>query len=177
MIIDRNPANVGQIDGFEVVENFSYLGSLITNKGGCDEEIKRRLAMARNSTIKLTRIWKDSAISQRNKLKLLNSLIFPIATYASETWTLKMANRRRIDAFEMWAYRRMLRISYTEHRTNVSILKKLKITTRLSTRINQSYLRYFGHISRRTNGLEKLVVEGKINGKRQRGSCLTCWVD
>jgi len=99
--------------------------------------------MAHNSTIKLIRIWKDSSISQRNKLKLLNSLIFPIATYASETWTLKMTNRRIIDAFEMWAYRRMVQISYTEHRTYVSILKELKITT---TRKNQSYLRYFGHI-------------------------------
>lgn len=64
-----------------------------------------------------------------------------------------------------------------EHRTNMSILKKLKITTRLSTRINQSYLRYFGHISRRTNGLEKLIVEGKINGKRPRGRSPTRWVD
>jgi len=77
----------------------------------------------------------------------------------------------------MWAYRRMLRISYTEHRTNVSILKKLKVTTRLSTRKNQSYLRYFGHISRRTNGLEKLIVEGKINGKQPRGRSPTRWVD
>ena len=128
-------------------------------------------------TIKLTRIWKDSAISQRNKLKLVNTLIFPIATYASETWTLKTTSRRKIDAFEMWAYRRMLRISYTEHRTNVSILRQLKVNTRLSTKINQSYLRYFGHISRRTDGLEKIIIEGKINGKRPRGRSPTRWVD
>lgn len=92
MIIDRYASNIRKIADFEVVKRFNYLGSHTTNKGGCDEEIKHRLAIARNATIKLTRIWKDSAISQQNNLKLLNTLIFTIAIYASQTWTLKVSN-------------------------------------------------------------------------------------
>ncbi|KMQ86521.1 endonuclease-reverse transcriptase [Lasius niger] len=113
MIVDRpnnNNPDTARIAGYEVVSRFEYLGLVITNTGDCEPEIRRRIAMARSSTTKLTRIWKDTSITIKTKLRLLRILIFPIATYAAETWTVKMADRRRIDALEMWCYRRMLRI-------------------------------------------------------------------
>lgn len=113
MIVDcpnNNNPDTARIAGYEVVSRFKYLRLVITNTGDCEPEIRRHIAMARSSTTKLTRIWKDTSITIKTKLRLLRILIFPIATYAAETWTVKMADRRRIDALEMWCYRRMLRI-------------------------------------------------------------------
>lgn len=180
MIIDRhrdNQPEIRNIAGYEVVSRFNYLGSVVTNSGGCEEEIRRRLTMARSATAKLTKIWKDTDITKNTKLRLVRALVFPIATYAAETWTIKKTDTKRIMSFEMWVYRRMLRIPWTAHRTNTSILTELNITTRLSTIINQSILRYFGHITRRREGMERLVVEGKIEGKRTRGRSPLRWSD
>ncbi|XP_050514781.1 uncharacterized protein LOC126890021 [Diabrotica virgifera virgifera] len=113
MIIDRirnNQPEIRNVAGFEVVNRFNYLGSLITNNGGCEEEIPRRLTMARSATVKLTKIWKDPAITRNTKLRLVRKLTFPLATYASETWTIKKSDSRHIMAFEMWVYRRIMRI-------------------------------------------------------------------
>lgn len=145
MIVDRlrnNQPDVRTVAGYEVVSQFNYLGSMIANSGGCEAEIRRRVAMARNATTKLTKIWKTSAITRRTKLRIANSLIFPIAMYGSETWTLKESDKQRINALEMWVYRRLLRIPWTAHRTNISIIEELKIETRLVTELNQSILRY-----------------------------------
>lgn len=180
MIVDRlnnNSPDITRIADLEVVNRFEYLGSIVTNTGECEPEIRKRIAMARNSTAKLARIWRDTAITARTKVRLVQSLIFPIATYAAETWTLKMADRRRIDALEMWCYRRLLRIPWTARRTNESILRQLGIQTRLSTKVSQQYLRYFGHIARRSDGMEKLIIEGKIEGKRPRGRSPSRWID
>lgn len=133
--------------------------------------------MARGATVKLTGIWKDTSITERTKLRLMRSLVFPIATYAAETWTMKIADRRRIDALEMWCYRRLLRIPWTAHRTNVSILQQLNIKKRLSSFISQQYLKYFGHIARKPEAMEKLIIEGKVEGRRPRGRSPSRWVD
>lgn len=180
LIIDRarnNQAEVTSIAGYEVVRKFNYLGSIITNNGGCEEEIRRRLMMARSATAKLTKIWKDTDITKATKLRLASTLIFPIATYASETWTIKKADANRINAFEMWVYRRILRIPWTAHRTNESVLQELNINTRLSTIINRNILRYFGHITRRKEGMERLIVEGGVEGRRSRGRSPSRWSD
>lgn len=180
MIVDRaknNSPDITNVAGYQVVNHFEYLGSIVTNTGDCETGIRRRIAMARNSTAKLTRIWKDTSITINTKLRLIRTLIFPIATYAAETWTMKIADRRRIDALEMWCYRRMLRIPWTAHRTNESILRQLRIKTRLSTYVNQQYLKYFGHIARRSEAMEKLIIEGKVNGRRPRGRSPSRWVD
>ena len=180
MIINRaenNSPNIHEIAGYEVVNKFSYLGSLITNKGGCEQEIRRRLTMARTATVKLTKIWKDTSVTKNTKLKIVNCLIFPIATYAAETWTLKKADRKRIEAFELWVYRRILRVSWMEHRTNISILQELKVENRLLQKINHAYLQYFGHIVRRTDKMEKIIVDGIVDGKRPRGRSPTRWID
>ncbi|CAG9827019.1 unnamed protein product [Diabrotica balteata] len=133
--------------------------------------------MARTATAKLIKIWKDRTITRNTKLRLVNALIFPIATYAAETWTLKKIDRSKIEAFEMWVYRRILRVSWTEHRTNLSILEELHIKDRLLKKVNQAYLTYFGHIARRTGTMELLVVEGKVEGRRPRGRSPIRWVD
>lgn len=180
MIIDRarnNQPEVSSVAGYEVVDRFNYLGSVITNTGGCEEEIRRRLTMARAATVRLTKIWKDSAITRSTKLRLASALVFPIATYACETWTIKKADAKRINAFEMWVYRRILRIPWTARRTNESVLQELSIDTRLITNINRNILRYFGHISRRKEGMERLIVEGKVEGRRSRGRSPSRWSD
>ncbi|CAH2260598.1 jg18276 [Pararge aegeria aegeria] len=113
----------------------------------------------------LHRTWKDRNISIKTKVRLVRALIFPIFTYAAETWTIKAADRQRIDAFEMWCWRRMLRIPWTARRTNASILRQLKITRRLSTTCLKRILEYFGHIARRDgDNLENIVVTGKVEG-------------
>lgn len=128
MIIDRttgNQSHLRQVAGYEVVNKFIYPDSLITNTGGCSEEIHRRIMMARLATAKLTKIWKNRIVTNNTKLQLANALIFPIATYVAETWIMRKADRKRIESLEMWVYRRILRISWTEYRTNQSILEEL----------------------------------------------------
>lgn len=105
-------------------------------------------------------------------MRAVHALVFSIALYGAETWTLKAADRQRIDAFQMWCWRRLLRVKWTTHRTNMSILEQLKIENaqRLVTTCLQRVMRYFGHISRRdASNMERLIVTGKVEGKRPRG--------
>ncbi|XP_071554988.1 uncharacterized protein [Temnothorax nylanderi] len=126
----------------------------------------------------LRRIWEDKQITMNTKIALVRSLVFSIFSYGVETWTIKATDRRRIDAFEMWCWRRMLGIPWTARRTNVSILKELNITDRLSTICRRRVLQYFGHITRRNqDNLEKLIVQGKVEGKRPRGRSPSRWLD
>ena len=112
-------------------------------------------------------IWRNRAITINTKMRLLRLLVFPILLYGVETWTILSRERQRIDAFEMWCWRRMLRIPWTTKRTNLSILSQLKIKDRLSAQCHRHILIYFGHIVRRgDNSLEKLIVAGNVEGKR-----------
>ncbi|VEN40622.1 unnamed protein product, partial [Callosobruchus maculatus] len=120
MIVDREHDNhraIKSLGRCEVVQSFVYLGSLIENSGSCENEIRRRIQQARVAMTKLTKIWRDHNITKATKMSLVQSLVFSIFLYASETWTVKKADQARIDAFEMWTWRRMLRIPYTAHRT------------------------------------------------------------
>lgn len=180
LIVDRannNQPDVRNIAGCEVVKSYVYLGSTITNTGGCEDEIRRRCAMTRSSVERLTKIWKDRRITRMTKSRLMRCLVFPIFLYGAETWTLRMQDRRKIDALEMWCWRRMLRIPWTAHRTNVSILKELNITERLSSTVQIRILKFFGHITRNEDSMERLVVQGKVEGKRSRGRSPTRWTD
>lgn len=180
MIVDRqnnNKPEVTQIGNCEVVNSYIYLGSLISNKGGCEEEVKRRNAITRSAMEKMTKVWKDRNVTNATKIKLVRTLIFPILLYGAETWTLREQERKKIDALEMWCWRRMLRIPWTAHRTNISILRELKIEQRLSSTILSRILRYFGHVSRRENAMERLVIQGKVEGTRSRGRSPTRWTD
>ncbi|VEN45765.1 unnamed protein product, partial [Callosobruchus maculatus] len=116
MIVNRehdNHREIKSIGRCEVVQSFVYLGSLIDNSGSCENEIRRRIQQARVALTRLTKIWRDHNITKATKMSLVQSLVFSIFLYASETWTVKKADRARIDAFEMWTWRRMLRIPYT----------------------------------------------------------------
>ena len=179
MIIgDSNSAPV-TIDNeeVEVVNKFNFLGAYIYQTGGCQDEIRRRLAMGRSTMAKLQKIWTDRGVTKATKIKLVHTLIFPIATYACESWTINKADQDRINAFEMWCWRRMLRIPWTAKRTNLSILKEIG-TKRLLDKINQYTLSYFGHIARRQGDcLEKVVLQGRIEGSRRPGRPRSRWID
>ena len=134
--------------------------------------------MAKDAMTRLQNNRKNRGISFKTKRSLIKALIFPICLYGIETWTIQERERQRIDAFEMWCWRRMLRIPWTAKRTNVSILSQLGIETRLSSLCLQRILSYFGHIMRRgDDSLEKLVIVGNIEGKRSRGRAPTRWSD
>lgn len=179
MIIDRDNENQRQpekIGDFEVVDKFVYLGSMLHKSGSCEFEVRRRIEIARTAMIQLTKIWKNRNITRNTKINLVNALVFPVFFYGSETWVIRSNDRKRIDAFEMWVWRRMLRVPWTARRTNVSILNEIKPVQRVSSRTYGRILKFFGHISRHDN-MEKLVVQGRPEGKRKRGRSPTRWTD
>ncbi|KAL0838884.1 hypothetical protein ABMA28_016906 [Loxostege sticticalis] len=180
MIVDRSRElqDVHLLSQYDIVEDFVYLGSSISNKGGTEGEIRRRIGMAKSAMTQLEKVWKDRNVLNKTKIYIVRTLVFPIFLYGAESWTIKMADRRRIDAFEMWCWRRLLRIPWTAHRTNISILKELKITQRLSSICLKKVLTYFGHIVRKpSDNLEKLMITGKMEGKRLRGRSPIRWSD
>ncbi|XP_033099893.1 uncharacterized protein LOC117103443 [Anneissia japonica] len=122
MVIGENhPTDTLIVDGKEVekVTQFNFLGALVAVDGGCKQEIRRRLAMARSAMNKLTNIWIDRGVTKATKTRLVQALVFPIATYACETWTLTKEDCKRVNTFELWCWRRLLRIPWTAKRTNV----------------------------------------------------------
>ena len=136
----------------------------------CDDspELKRRLAIAKNATVSLSSIWKDKSITRTTKIRLLRSLVFPIATYGCESWAMKKSDRKRVEAFELWAYRRLLCISWTERKTNQYVLDSIGNKWRLLEHIDQLKLRYFGHVVRAAK-TEYDLMSGMVFGKRRRG--------
>ena len=180
MIIDRSESFVrtGELQHLETVSDFTYLGALINNKGGCEDEIRRRIGMAKNAMIRLDKIWKDNNIHKNTKLRLVKTLMFSIFFYGAETWTMRASERRRIDAFEMWIWRRMLRIHWTARRTNHSIRQEIGENKTLADVCRQKILKYFGHIARHDEtSMELLIVTGNANGRRSRGRSPTRWTD
>ena len=142
-----------------------FLGSVINIKGDCSQEIKRRLAIARNVVQNLTKLWK-SKLPSSLKVRLLRSTAFAVASYGSESWTLKLADKRRLDSFEMWCFRRILRIPWTERKTNAWVLKELGTELTLRADIVARKLKFFGHATRH-HGLQKVIIQGMVEGKRR----------
>ena len=164
-----------QGENIEVVNSFTFLGAKIESSGQHEDEIRRRIAMGRSATLRLAKIWKDRGISVQTKTRLVQTLVFPIVLYGAETWIVRKADLKRIDAFELWCWRRMLRIPWTARRTNQWVLSKL--TTRpLQTKVVTSALRYFGHTCRRFSSLEKDVMFGHREGTRRRGRPRKSWL-
>lgn len=153
-----------------------YLGTTITDKGGSTEEIKKRAAIAKTAVSKLTKIWKSRDITKRTKLRILHTLVFSIFLYASECCTIKKTDSDKINAFEMYCYRQMLRIPWTAKRTNASIIKELGIRERLETTVRKRVLKFFGHIIRQDN-IETITIQGKIEEMRGRGRSPTRYTD
>ena len=160
-------------------EIFYLGGSKITAEGDCSHEIKRRLLLGRKVMTNLDNILKSRDISLLTKVRLVKAMVFPVVMYGCENWTVKKAERQRIDAFELWCWRRLLRVPSTAKRSNQSILKEISPGISLEGMMLKLKLKlqYFGHLMRRTDSLEKTLMLGGIGGRRRRGRQRMRWLD
>ena len=167
-IVASDPFTSWQIDR-ETVSDFIFLSSEITADGDCSHEIKRGLLLGRKVISNLDIILKSTDITLSMKFHLVKAMVFPVVMYRCESWTLKKGECRRIDAFELWCWRRLLRVPWTARRSNQSILKEISLGCSLERLVVKLKLQYFGHLMRRADSLEKTVMLGKIEGRRRRG--------
>ena len=153
----------------ETVTEFIILGSKITVDGDCSHEIKSRLLLGRKAVTNLDSIFKSRDITLPAKIHLVKPLVFPIVMYGCVSWTIKKAKCQRIDAFELWCWRRLLRVPWTARRSNQSILKEISPEYSLDALMLKLKLQYFGHLMRRADSLEKTLMLRKTEGGRRRG--------
>ena len=151
----------------ETVADFIFLGSKITADDDCSHEIKRLLG--RKVTTNLDSIFKSRDITLSTKVHLVKAMVFPVVMYGCESWPIKKAERRRIDAFELWYWRRLLRVPWTTRKSNKSILKEINPEYSLEGLMLKLKLQFFGHHMQRADLLEKTLILGKIEGRRRRG--------
>ena len=171
-----SPITSWQIDG-ETVTDFIFGGaSKITADGDCGHEIKRRLLLGRKAMTNLDSILKSRDITLLTKVYLVKAMGFPVVMYRCESWTIKKAEHWRIDAFELWCWRRLLIIPWTTRRSNQSILKKISPEYSLEELMLKLKLQYFGHLMGRTDSFEKTLMLGKIEGGRRRGRQRMRWL-
>ena len=170
-IVASSPITSWEIDGetVETVADFILLGSKITADGDCSHEIKRHLLLGRKVMSNLDSIFKSRDITLPTKVRLVKAMVFPIVMYECESWTVKKAERRRIDAFELWCWRRLLRVPWTARGSNQSILKEISPGCSLEGMMLKLKLQYFGHLMLRVDSLEKTLMLGGIGGRRRRG--------
>ena len=157
--------------------DFILGGSKITADGDCSHEIKRRLLLGRKVMTNLDNILKSRDITLPTKVRLVKAMVFPVVMYRYESWTVNKAECRRIDAFELWCWRRLLRVPWTARRSNQSILKKISPGCSLEGLMLKLKLQYFGHLMRRVDSLEKTLMLGGIGGRRRRGRQRMRWLD
>ena len=153
----------------ETVSDFIFLGSKITADGDCSHEIKRYLLLGRKVMTNLDSILKSRDITLPTKVCLFKAMVFPVVMHGCESWTVRKAEHRRIDAFELWCCRRLLRVPWTARRSNQSILKEISPVCSLERLMLKLKLQYFGHLMRRVDSLEKTLMLGGIGGRRRRG--------
>ena len=165
------PNTSWQMDGetVETVADFIFLSSKISADGDCSHEIKRCLLLGRKVMTNLDSILKSRDIILSTKVCLVKAMLFPVVMYGCESWTVKKAERQRIDAFELWCWRRLLRVPWTAGRSNQSILKEISPGCSLEGLMLKLKLQYFGHLIRRTDSFEKTLMLGGIGGRRRRG--------
>ena len=165
-----------QIDG-ETVADFIFLGSKITADGDCSHEIKRHLLLGRKVMTDLNSILKSRDITLSTKVCLVKAMVFPVVIYGCESWTIKTAKHHRIDAFELWCWRRLLRVPWTARRSNKAILKEISPGCSLEGLMLKLKLQSFGHLMRRADSFEKTLMLGKIEGRRRGGRQRMRWLD
>ena len=172
------PITSWQIDGetVETVAEFIFLGSKITADAECSHEIKRRLLLGRKVMTNLDSILKSRHITLLTKVHLVKAMVFPVVMYGCESWTLKKAECWRIDAFELWCWRRLLRVPWTARRSSQSILKEISLGCSLEGLMFKLKLQYFGHLMGRTESFEKTLMLGNIEGRRRRGRQRMRWL-
>ena len=173
-VMASGPITSWQIDG-ETME--TVMGSKITADGDCSHEIKRHLLLGRKAMTNLDSILKSTDITLLTKVHIVKALIFPVIMYGCESWTIKKAEWQRIGAFELWCWRRLLRVSWTAKRSNQSILKEINPEYSLEGLMLKLKLQYFGHLMQRADSLEKTLMLGKTEGRRRRGRQRTRWLD
>ena len=154
-----------------------FSGSKITADGDCNHEIKRHLLLGRKFMTNLDSILKSRDITLSTKVRLVKAMVFPKVMYGCESWTIKKAEHWRIDAFELWCWRRLSKVPWTARRSNQSILKEISPGCSLEGLILKLKLQYFGHLMQRVDSLEKTVMLGGIEGRRRRGRQRTRWLD
>ena len=167
LILASGPITSWEIDG-ETVSDFIFLGSKITTDGDCSHEIKRCLLLGRKVMTNLDSIFKRRDITLPTKVRLVKAMVFPVVMYGCESWTVKKAERQRIDAFELWFWRRLLRVPWTARRSNQSILQEISPGISLEGMMLKLKFQYFGHLMGRVDSLEKTPMLGGIGGRRRR---------
>ena len=178
-IMASSPITSWQIDGetVETVSDSIFGGSKITVDGECSHEIKRCLLLGRKVMTNLDSIFKNRHITLPTTVRLVKAMVFPVAMYGCESWTVKKAEHQRVDAFEMWCWRRLLSIPWTARRSNQSILKEISPGCLLEGLMLKLKLQYFGHLMWTADSFENTLMLGKIKGRRRRGWQRMGWLD
>ena len=173
------PITSWEIDGetVEIVSDFIFGGSKITADGDCSHENKRCLLLGRKLMTNPDSIWKNRDITLPTKVRLVKAMVFPVVMYGCESWTVKKAERWRIDAFELWSWRRLLRVPWTARTSNQPIPKEISPGCSLEGMILKLKLLYFGHLMGSVDSLEKILMLGGIGGRRRRGRQRMRWLD
>ena len=173
------PITSWQIDGEteETLTDSAFLGSKITADGDCSQEIQRCLLLGRKVLTNLDSILKSRDITLPTKVSLVKTMVFPVIMYGCESWNVKKSECQRIDAFELWCWRRLLKVPWTARRSNQSILKEISPEYSLKGLMLKLKLQYFDHLTQRTNSLEKTLMLEKIEGRRRRGRQRMRWLD
>ena len=178
-IMASGPITSWHIDGekMETTTQFIFLGSKITADGDYSHEIKRHLVLGRKAMTNQDSILKNRDITLPIKICLVKAMVFPVVMYRCESWTIKKAEYWRIDAFELWCWRRLLRVPWTARRSNQSILKEISPEYLLEGLMLKLKLQCFGHLMQRTDLFEKTLMLGKIEGRKRRGWQKMRWLD
>ena len=161
----------------ETVTDFIFLGSKITADGVCSHEIKRCLLLDSKAMTNLDSVLKSRDITLLTKVHLVKAVVFQVVMYGCENWTIKKAEQQTTDVFELWYWRRLLRVPWITRRSNQSVLKEINPEYSLGGLMLKLKLQYFGHRIQRSDSLEKTLMLGKIEGKRRRGQQRMRWVD
>ena len=170
-------ANRWENSGNSVRHFWGVGSSKITGDGDCSHEIKRHLLLGRKVMTNLDSILQNRHITLPTKIHLVKAMVFPVVMYGCESWTVKKAEHQRIDAFELWCWRRLLRVPWTARRSNQSILKEISPGCSLEGLMLKLKLQYFGHLMRRVDSLEKTLMLRGIGGRRRRGRQRMRWLD
>ena len=159
------------------MSGFIFGGSKITADGDCSHEIKKCLLLERKTVTNLDSIFKSRDITLPTKVHLVKAMVFPVVMYGCESWTVKKAEHQKIDAFELWCWRRLLRVPWTTRKSNQSILKEISPGCSLEGLMLKLKVQYFGQLIRRADSLEKILMLGKTEGRRRRGQQRMRWLE
>ena len=178
-IMASGPTTSWEIDGetVETVSDFIFGGSKITSDGDCSHEIKRRLLLGRKVMTNLDSVFKSRNITLPTKVRLVKAMVFPLVMYGCESWMVKKAECPRIDTFELWCWRRILRVPWTARRSNQCIVKDISPGCSLEGLMLKLKLQFFGHLMRRIDSLEKTLMLGSFGGRRRREQQRMRWLD